>query len=372
LKEMIKIAHSDVGAAVQKEVDAARHVVIGADCWSKKGLTASFLAVSAAFYSTLQNKPFHILLNLFQIAHPHTGEMLGRKLEESMCLWNIDRAKILAVVTDNGANMVKAVRSVQLSQKTEMVDSDDDGEEAESDDEIEQTGETDEELAVSEMMGLPRFPCVAHTLQLVLKEIDKNQGYCSLISKARSMVKSVRVSSVATEKLINKCGKTVIMDCSTRWNSVYLMINRLLEVKSSLNEVLEEMKWDTLLNNEWARLADLSKVLQPFKEHTDIMQRDNLALSNVLPCILELTLHLQDPSLPKTLTGPILHSLRHRFSSCLDPMHSNFDSLSAIACLLDPTVSAVMLRDDMVSLKEAATTRIFEMVRTTTNTLLTT
>lgn len=175
-------------------------------------------------------------------------------------------------------------------------------------------------------------------------------------------MKSVRVSSVATEKLMSKCGKTLVIDCSTRWNSAYLMINRLLEIKPSLNEVLEEMQWDTLLNNEWARLSDLSTVLKPFKEQTDIMQQDNLALSHVLPCILELSLHLQDSSLPKTLCAPLLNSLRQRFAAFLDSANPAFDSLAALACLLDPTVSATMNRDDMVLLKNAATTRLYEMV----------
>ena len=66
----------------------------------------------------------------------------------------------------------------------------------------------------------------------LLKETDKIQSYNNLIAKARRIVKSLRGSSVATEKLIQKCGKTVVTDCTTRWNSVYLMISRLLEINA--------------------------------------------------------------------------------------------------------------------------------------------
>jgi len=55
------------------------------------------------------------------------------------------------------------------------------------------------------------------------------------------------------------------------------MISRMLELKTSLNEVMEEMQWDTLLYNEWIHLTDLSNVLWPFKEQTDDMQWDNLS-----------------------------------------------------------------------------------------------
>jgi len=50
---------------------------------------------------------------------------------------------------------------------------------------------------VEEEVGLPRFPCMAHTLQLVLKEMDKQQAYCNVITKARGLV-NIRISSVAT------------------------------------------------------------------------------------------------------------------------------------------------------------------------------
>ena len=72
---------------------------------------------------------------------------------------------------------------------------------------------------------------------------------------------------------------------------------------------------NSLLFNEWAQLVELTKILQPFKEQTDAMQTDTLALSNIIPCLLELTLNLQDPSVTKTaLAVPLLQALRRRFS----------------------------------------------------------
>lgn len=48
-------------------------VSTGIDIWSKKGLTASFLIVSACYFNTQDSKAEHILLNLKQIVHPHTA-----------------------------------------------------------------------------------------------------------------------------------------------------------------------------------------------------------------------------------------------------------------------------------------------------------
>lgn len=53
-----------------------------------------------------------------------------------------------------------------------------------------------------------RFPCLAHTLQLILKDVKKIAGYATALGKARNIVKTVRISSVATENMLQKCGKT--------------------------------------------------------------------------------------------------------------------------------------------------------------------
>lgn len=51
-----------------------------------------------------------MLLNLHEIAHPHTGYMLAAKLIETLTEWDISKSKVLAVITDNGSNMAKAIR----------------------------------------------------------------------------------------------------------------------------------------------------------------------------------------------------------------------------------------------------------------------
>lgn len=54
----------------------ARKVTIGIDIWTKKGLTASFLAVSACNFNVQDSKAEHILLNLKQMVHPHTAHSI--------------------------------------------------------------------------------------------------------------------------------------------------------------------------------------------------------------------------------------------------------------------------------------------------------
>lgn len=99
-----------------------------------------------------------------------------------------------------------------------------------------------------------RMPCLAHSLQLSLKDAMKHPSAESEINKARRLVHSVWKSSVANEKMVVKRGKTLVRHCSTRWNSTLDMIKRLLETRLGLNEVLEELGIDTLLTSDWVRL----------------------------------------------------------------------------------------------------------------------
>jgi hypothetical protein len=247
MSRLLSNAMNSMTDDVQKDLQMARKVVIGMDCWSKKSLSASFLAVSASFYHPSRHQPIHVLLNLYQISHPHSGEMLADKLMETLECWGIARSKILMIVTDNGSNTIKSVRVANDMRNTESeqecnTDADDD-ENSGSEDEEDDTGMEESDLQLDECVAnaanLHRFPCIAHTLQLIIRELTKVQAYANLITKVRQLVKFIRVSSVAQEKLPSLSGKSVVKDCTTRWNSVLIMIERLMNIRDLLDGSFE-------------------------------------------------------------------------------------------------------------------------------------
>ena len=195
------------------------------------------------------------------------------------------------IVTDNGSNMLKSVRVLREMNTEESSDSESDDE---SSDSTESDGDDiDPEPPKLEKELFHRLPCLAHTLQLVVHALNKVTGYSNILGKARCIVSSVRRSSVATQKLMEKAGKTVIPDCTTRWNSSFLMMQHLLDVKGHLSDVLESVGCDSLLGSEWQKLEQVCVLLQPFAQHTQIMQVDTVALSSIIPVILDLSCHLQ-------------------------------------------------------------------------------
>ena len=76
--------------------------------------------------------------------------------------------------------------------------------------------------------------CFTRTLQLVVWKFDTIMSPKQVIRSAHRIVRKFNKSVKATEKLIALCRKKLVSDCPTRWNSTFLMISRLLEVRPHL------------------------------------------------------------------------------------------------------------------------------------------
>ena len=144
-----------------------------------------------------------------------------------------------------------------------------------------------------------RLSFLSHTLQLVVRTFDTIRSPKRAVKKAHKVVKKVCKSTKATERLIGLCGVKLIADhdCPTRWNSTYLMIARLLKVRPSLTQVLQELGWDSLQNREWRQLESLHEILKPFACYTQLVSGEYITtISAVIPVLLELQCHLEEVS----------------------------------------------------------------------------
>nr|XP_047122573.1 zinc finger BED domain-containing protein 4-like [Hydra vulgaris] len=345
-------------------ISEGRRFTICLDGWTKKGLTASFLGISFCFFHFKSEKPIHALLYLYLVKHPHTGEQIANCFEKCLKYWNISRVKILLVISDNGANMVKGIklsrtkaqagRDILIELESEVNEEQiTDLEDDENMTNSEEWEHVDLIVDVIENVAFRRLGCIAHVIQLVVKLAY--DGKChGLFLKVRGLVGKVRKSSVALEKIINKCSKTVISDCSTRWNSTYFMVRRFLEIKTSINEVLGDLNIDSLANSEWIMLQDFVNLLEPFANETDIIQTDALSLSSVIPSILNLECHLEQFGDAKDVAVKMLKDLRRRFAVLLQPNDPNFNPLPCAACLLDPTCAIALLGNEHEQIRKCA------------------
>ena len=69
--------------------------------------------------------------------------------------------------------------------------------------------------------------CVVNTLQLAMRDEQKDNRTSSLISKLRQVAGASRAPKIDTI-LKRRSKKRIILDQVTRWGSTYLMVKRLL------------------------------------------------------------------------------------------------------------------------------------------------
>ncbi|XP_028653878.2 uncharacterized protein LOC114648790 [Erpetoichthys calabaricus] len=200
---------------IKEMVQQARKLTLCIDGWSKKGLMASFLGISACFYHSPTNQAQHALLSLRRICHPHTGQALANAIDSTLDEWDITEDKVMIIVTDNGANIVKAIDILRKGRRQgeysaqQFIELDSTESESDSDIEEEEMSISDQEstdfFEDGDISRFRRMPCMAHTLQLALKDAMKQSGASSAVNKARNLIHSVRKSSVANEQMIKRC-----------------------------------------------------------------------------------------------------------------------------------------------------------------------
>ncbi|XP_065895985.1 E3 SUMO-protein ligase ZBED1-like [Dysidea avara] len=360
----------DLKGNVLSHMLQARKVNFCTDIWSKKRMTASFIGVTAHFFAS--HKRHNVTLAVKRMPSPHTGEEVVKIVLQVFKDWNIPDHKIGSIITDNGSNMVKAFKILQLQQKENMQSEGDDEEDFELCDtdnvDVLDTGSLDDSLPDQEktieeshqqdmyeqerefdenefeheiaFVGYRRLSCFAHSLQLVVSKFDECSVFRHTIKKAKNIVSKFNKSTKATEKLIGNTGLKLLGDCPTRWSSTYLLINRFLTVKASVIQVLDEHSWDGLQNSEWRVLENIQELLQPFAEYTTLCSGEEYTtISSVVPIVVELQYHLEEMSTKPgmaTISKRLNNELKSRFDKYVNPSAAGFDVYYLVATFLDP------------------------------------
>ena len=346
----------------------ARRINITTDLWSKKGMTASFLGITAHFYA--DHKRHNITIAVKEMPSPHTADNILSVVNDVLTDWNIPLHKVGNTITDNGSNIMKAFKEMKEEAADEVEDNKqslihskefENEADTEDDDENDMEGdgaganiidneledfEANEEEHQTTFSGYNRISCFAHLLQLVVVQFDKVKPFQKVLQKAKKLVAKFNKSGKATEKLIALKHKKLVSDSPTRWSSTFLLLERLLEIKDGVCQVVEELEWNNLQTSEWKKIENIVELLQPFAEYTTLCCGESYTtLSAVVPVILELNCHLHEIQ-KKPGMCPIAKVLQkemhRRFDRYIDPSTDSFDGLHIAATLLDPEYTYVL------------------------------
>lgn len=168
-----------------------------------------------------------------QVEESHTAEHLKNRLIAIAEKWRI-ADNIVAVVTDNGANIVAAVK----------------------------------------LTGWRHIPCFDHTLNLVVSNaILSNAEISRVLQRCRDAVSYFHRSGSATAKLKHFSNHHLTttklkMEVSTRWNSTFFMLQSILELKNAMSDALCSLRRSDLdlLDSDWDIIQETITLLEPFEE----------------------------------------------------------------------------------------------------------
>ena len=109
MRKEVNLIWNDVREAIGKALKAARRVSITTDVWTTKGCTTSFLGVTVHFYNSETKCRGSNKIACREFSEKHTAENIAELILKVCEEYSIHN-KLTHIASDNGSNMVKAVR----------------------------------------------------------------------------------------------------------------------------------------------------------------------------------------------------------------------------------------------------------------------
>ena len=187
------------------------------------------------------------------------------------------------------------------------------------------------------------LPCVAHTINLVVQDCLSNDKIKTLLAKCKSIVTFFKSSTIAYAKLKEaQCSDRPLslkQECQTRWNSAFVMIQRILQTRDAISKVLLNTSKALLplSADEVYVLEDLMQILSPFEQATLHTSSSSLVtVSMVIPIVCGL-LHNLENLRAKLVTDLGIQACTILIKSTKERLVPYETSLNTrIATLLDP------------------------------------
>jgi len=321
VKNRLKLLTSDIKQLIKNELNEVTSVSCTTDCWT---------SISQESYMTIichtidqHWKPKSYTLTTHEVSERHTAVNLAHHLKKSLIEWEIEK-KISSIVTDNAANVINAVSQLELN------------------DNMEKSGLT----------------CAAHSLQLAVNKTLLDDEIQSVLTKSSKIVCHFKHSSISmkslekTQQQLNLPKLTLLQYCKTRWNSSFLMLERLYINRAPITNVLADRNITAsniaqkleITESEWLIIEKLLVLLKPLQALTTLFCGElESSVSMVRPLIHKIvTSHyehsIDDDNMTERFKNKISYQLTTRFeltwneivtarhvASFLDPRYKDMD-----------------------------------------------
>lgn len=197
--------------------------------------------------------------------------------------------------------------------------------------------------AIRNLQNFDHFPCMAHSLQLVLCDaLFEQSAVKDMVNISRKIVGHFNHSTNAMKKLQeaqeehNVPRHVLIQDVSTRWDSTYFMLNRLNEQRIAVQAVLPNLNipLHDLNTQQWILLAEVVKILKYFEDVTNALSEDDATLADAIPLVNSLFKALEGVHSKNSNVCFLIQNLKSSLNARLGNIEENDNCL--LATVLDP------------------------------------
>ncbi|XP_061649220.1 E3 SUMO-protein ligase ZBED1-like isoform X2 [Phyllopteryx taeniolatus] len=277
---LMEMKHQQITEKLKTVLQDMECVALTIDIWTSDA-TEGYLRVACHFLGEAwEMKSFS--LTAMPLKESHTAANIADWLEETTDKFHIPFPKVKAVIHNNGADVVAAA------------------------------------VILKERHGWASVRCSGHTLNLVVQSALTNcKTIANCVASARTLVEHIKKSELACTKLKEKqqqMGMPTIMlirDVSTRWNSTYRMLSRLLGQRWPVTAALSDPAVNSsaehhhpdLKPEHWNLSEELTRVLGPFERVTEFLHGEQYVTLSALP---QLVHNLKKVTLSSTFeTAPV-------------------------------------------------------------------
>ena len=182
--------------------------------------------------------------------------------------------------------------------------------------------------AAARELGWVNLPCFSHTLQLSVEKVLKLPQVAKAISRCKRIVthfhhsSKVILHSQRETKSLGHKESSLIQEASTRWNSSYYMVQRILHQQQPICAALLEVHKTDLMptESEFKSLEEFVTVMKPLVNITEAIGAEKWVTVSTLRLVLKklLSTHFAkeaaDCPLVKTMKWVMLDDLKGQYT----------------------------------------------------------